>query len=270
MLRGMAAVTCTRTDIFPNGTVIKCYDRKGFTPFQEGAPHGPVVTEATMTSGTCEFTGLTAGLEYELYALVASKDAVLAVQAPASTAIVAATGSPEPALDNLKAWSFDSAMASGTTILTPAGTLIVVKIPLKEQVKISNVLQYLTTKGATLTAAQCFMGLFQEGTRKLIAEATAAETIAKWEGANSSLQTIPLVTPVVAGPGYVSAGMYYNGTTAPTFSSAPVSTAALINAGVTGKESRFATGNTGLTTALPATIQEAMTAAAFPLWVGLT
>lgn len=266
----MAAVTCTRSDLFPNGTVIKAYNRVAAHFGQQGAPSGAAVAEATMTAGTCEFTGLLAGLEYTLYAEVGGKDAYLAVQAPASSAIVAATGLPEPALQKLLGYSFDPVVASGTFQLGVAGTLYLVRIPLKEQVKISNLLLWLATKGATLTAAQCFAGLFAEGTRKLIAEVTAAETIAKMEGANASLQTLPLVAPVVAGPGYVTAGVFYNGTTAPIFGAAPASTAALINAGVATSSSRFATGDTGLTTALPATVTAAMVAAADPIWAGLT
>jgi hypothetical protein len=266
----MAAVTCTRTDVFPNGTVIKAYNRTAAHFNQQGAPSGLSVAEATMTTGTCEFTGLLAGLEYTLYAEVGGKDAYLAVQAPASSAIVAATGLPEPALQKLLGYSFDPVVASGTFKLPTAGLLNLVRIALKEQVKISNILLFLNTKGATLTAAQNLAGLFAEGTRKLIAEVAAATVLAEWEAANGTLITLPLATPVVAGPGYVTFGCSYNGTTAPTFASAPVATAGLINAGVSGKNSRFATGNAGLTNALPNPVEEAELAAANPIWVGLT
>lgn len=264
----MANVTVNRTDLFPNGTLIKAYTQNSYHPGQEGGPTSKSVAEATMTAGVAELTGLTAGQTYTVYALVGGKDTALLVQAPASTAIVAATGLPEPSLQGLLAASFDPALASGTFQLTPAGTLHVVRIPIKEEIKIQNLLLYLTTKGATLTALQCFAAIFGEA-RQLLGKATPAETIAKMEGANGSLQTIPLEAPVVVGPGNILAGLFYNGTTAPTFSAGPVATAALINAGASGTKSRFATGDTGLTTAPPATVTAAMAAAANPIWVGV-
>ncbi|HEY4451031.1 MAG TPA: hypothetical protein VGN13_05505 [Solirubrobacteraceae bacterium] len=266
----MASVTCTRSDVFPNGTVIKAYPRVGFHSAQQGAPSAASVAEATMSSGTCTFEGLGAGQEYTLYAEVGGKDATLAVQAPANTAVVAATGLPEPSLQKLLGYSFDPAVASGTFQLGVAGTLYLARIPLKEQVKISNILLWLATKGATLTAAQCFAGLFAEGTRQKVAQASAAETIAKFEGTNASLVSIPLEAAVVAGPGYITFGTFYNGTTAPTLAASPASAAALVNAGVSTTGSRFATGDTGLTTALPSPVTASMVAAASPIWVGLS
>lgn len=265
----MASVTCTRSDLFPNGTVIKAYPRVSFHPSQQGAPSGASVAEATMTAGTCEFAGLTAGQEYTLYAEVGGKDAVLAVQAPASTAIIASTGLPEPGLQALLAESFDPVLASTNFQLAVAGTLYKTRIPVKEQVKVSNILLFTTTAGATLTAAQCFAGLFAEGTRKLLGKATAAEYIAKMEAA-AGLQTIPLEAPVVLGPGYVDLGQFYNGTTAPKLATAVAQTAALINAGSAGKGLRFSTADVGLTVALPATMAEAQAAVAAPIWVGLS
>jgi hypothetical protein len=271
----MASVICTRVDLFPNATAVKCYTRNAAGPAaQEGLPHEKAITEATMTSGTCTFEGLIAGAEYTLAAEVSSKVVTLSVQAPASTANVAQNGSTEPAMQKLLAWTFDPIAASGTFGLTTAGTLYVVRLPVKESIKVSNILLFLTTKGATLTALENFIGLFAEGTRNLIANATAAETITKWEGTNNTLLTIPLVTPAVVGPGNVLVGMYYKGTTKPTFAAAvaqaDTEAQLLMNAGVTGNNSRFATGDAGLTTALPNPITSPMVAANCPIWAALT
>lgn len=275
MLPRMASITCTRSDVFPNTTVVKAYPRVGFHSGQEGVPAGVVQGEATMTSGTLTIEGLVAGQEYTLAAEVAGKWAYLGVQAPESTAVIASTGATEPSLDSLLAWSADPVNASGSFILTTAGTLYKVRIPLKENFKFTNVLLWLVTKGATLTANQCFMGLFAEGTRKLLGKVSAAETIAKWEAANGTLLTVPLEVPVSnVGPGYVDLGMFFNGTTAPTFAAAPAQSvtnaANLVNAGSSGKGLRFASADTGLTTALPATMSETQAAVAAPVWVGLS
>lgn len=270
----MASVTCTRTDLFPNGTVVKAYPRASLHVGGEQLPTALSVGEATMTSGTLTIEGLTAGAEYTLAAEVSSKIQQLGVQAPPSTAIVAATGLPEPALQALLAASFDPVYASGSFLLTTAGTLYKTRVPIKAESKLSNILLWLTTKGATLTALQCFAGVFAEGTRKLLGQVTAAETIAKLEGTNGTLQTLPLEKAVVVGAGYVDVGVFYNGTTAPTFGAGAAqsvaSAAALINAGSSGKGLRFSSADASLTTALPAAMSETQTATASPIWVGLS
>lgn len=265
----MANVTITRSDIFPNGTLIKVYPRNALHLSQQGAPSGKSVAEGTMTSGTVTIEGLSAGQEYTAYAEVGGQDALLAIQAPASAAIVASTGQPEPENQGLLGWSFDPVVASSNVQLATDGTLVCVRVPLKEQVTIKNILLDLTTAGVTLTAAQNLCGIFAEGTRKLLGEVLPATLITALEGA-AGLITLPLVAPVVAGPGFVTVGLVKRGTTGPKLASAPLATAGVINAGVTGKASRFATGNTGLTNALPNPIEEAMVAAANPIWVGLS
>jgi hypothetical protein len=270
MLRRMASVTCTRSDVFPNGTVVKAYPRSAFHTGQATLPSGSSVAEGTMTSGTVEISGLTAGVEYTLAAEVSGEVRVLGVQAPPATAIVAATGVPEPSLQKLLAASFDPLVMSGTYQLTPAGTLQIARLPIKEQLKITNLLFWLATKGATLTASQNLVGLFAEGTRKLLAQVTPATVVTEMEGTNGSLLTLPLESPVVVGPGSVLVGLTHNGTTAPTLGAGPVATAAKLNAGAATTNSRFATGDTGITTALPNPITASMVAAACPIWVGVT
>lgn len=267
----MASVTCTRSDLFPNTTVVKAYARTAAHFGQSGVPSGASAGEATMTSGTLTIEGLTAGKEYTLYAEVAGKDAYLAVQAPASTAVVAATGQPDASLQGLLAQSFDPATtAVGNKFkLTTAGTLYKARIPVKEEIKVSNVLLYVVKEAAALTALENFLGLFAEGTRKLVANATAAETIAAFEHA-PGIVTVPLVTPTVLGPGYVDFGAYFKGTTAPELLTSAAATAGILSSGQTNAALRASSADTGLTTALPATMAAAQTALASLLWVGLS
>jgi hypothetical protein len=267
----MASITCTRSDIFPNTTAVKAYPRTGAHMGQTGPPAGISAGEGTMTSGTFTIEGLTAGAEYTLYAEVGGKDAYLAVQAPASTALTVATGQPGPSLQGLLAQSFDPATtAVGNKFkLTTAGTLYKARIPVKEEITVSNVLLYVVKEGATLTALENFLGLFAEGTRKLIANATAAETIAAFEHA-PGIVTVPLVAPAVIGPGYVDFGAYHKGTTAPELLTAAAATAGILSSGQTNAKLRASSADTGLTTALPATMNATQTALAALLWVGLS
>lgn len=266
----MASVIVSRSDLFPDTTVIKAYSQVSFHPGQGGAPSGSKVAEATMSSGTATLEGLTAGRTYTVYAEVGGKDAYCLVQAPAaSTAEPAQT--PVTTMKGLLGESFDSALSAVANKfkLTTAGTLYKARIPVRTEAKVSNILLYIVKEGATLTAAENFIGLFAEGTRKLVANATAAETIAAFEHA-PGLVTVPLVTPVVVGPGYVDLGVYYKGTTAPELLSSPAATAALINASQTNANTRASSADTALTTALPSTMSSTQTALTALLWAGLT
>jgi hypothetical protein len=157
--------------------------------------------------------------------------------------------------------------------LTTGGTLYLARMPIVEPLRITNLLFWLVTKGATLTAAECFIGLFAGGTRKLLGKVSAAETIAQMEGTNGSLATCPLEASVPNIPaGSVEVGIFCNGTTMPTLGAGPATPAGLLNAGEasTAKNDRFSTGETGLTTALPTEVTASQTADAAPIFVGAT
>jgi hypothetical protein len=282
ILRRMANLLVSRSDLFPSGTVVKAYLRRsfhlsqtgGFGSGTTGAPSGPVEGSGTMAGSppTVEIEGLVAGGEYTLAAEVAGAWVYLAAQVPAAVAVPGITGLPEPSLQGLLAWAYDPwAIGANSFKLTTAGTLYVARVPIKEAMRVTNILLYTTVAGGTLTAAQNFIGLFAGGTRALAAKVSAAETIVKWEAAQGLL-TIPLEAPVNVPGGSVEIGMFYNGTTAPTLAAGPATPAALANAGETAtpKNARFSTGDTALTTALPNPITETQTVDAAPIWVGLS
>jgi hypothetical protein len=262
----MANYTVENVEQFPNTTVIKAYPRTAFHLAQTGVPTGTSVAEATMTSGKAELTGLTAGQEYTAYAEVESKDRYLAFQAPA-VRIAPSTGIPEAQGQKLLGWTFDPIMASGTKTIATSGVLNFARVPIKEECKVSNILMLMTTKGVTLTAGQCFAGLFQEGTRKLLA--TTANQATAWVASAPAEVKMALTTTPNIGPGYVTVGFYFVGTTGPTFACAPTTVEAAPNLGVETTGSRFGTGDTGLTTALPASITASEVAAANPWFVAL-
>ena len=162
-----------------------------------------------------------------------------------------------------KAWNYDPALGSTGTIMPTAGRLEVLKVKLRDDATITNVHMVMTVAGGTLTSARNFVGLFQGPTLL----ASSADMKATWEG-STGLLTMALATPQAAKAGDLFVGLYYTGTTAPTFLRCGAS-AGQGNGLFTGNASRFSSADTGLTTALPSSIGT-MTATAPTWWVGLS
>lgn len=161
---------------------------------------------------------------------------------------VKSRSSLEPSDHGLIGWSMDPAAAVNTQIVTTAGLVHVAKIFLREPALVTNILFFITTAGATLTANQCLAGLYQNGT---LIGSTGNQATA-WAG--TGLITMALTGgPFAVAAGNVYAAWYYNGTTAPTLSRG-AGTTGLVNAGFAAASSRFGTADTGRTTSLPATL----------------
>lgn len=262
----MATLVLERPDAFPSGTVVKVYPASGFRLGQAGEPTAAKVTEATASASKVEFTGLTEGHPYVCWAEVGSRDVYVEVTPEVLTA--AGANNQIDSLHKLLGYSFDPLLASGTKILETAGTLHVARVWVPAACTISNIHMWMTTKGGTLTALENGLGLFQEGTRKLLSSVAIAELITAWEGATGEVK-LPLITPQAVGAGSVMVGAYFKGTTAPTFAVAP-ETIGAVNLNVSGNNSRFATGDTGLTTALPNPITSPLVASSQPFLVGVS
>ena len=160
---------------------------------------------------------------------------------------------------NLISWTSDPLTATGTYTLATAGTVYLVAIK-TNATTISNVVYNVTTAGSTLTASQCFVGVYQNGALL----GTSATTSTVW--ASTGLKTTALASPVAVQAGYVYVAFFFNGTTGPTFSAGSTT---LANVGLTAAQSRFATGATGATTALPGA-PGTLTALAASPWVALS
>lgn len=258
----MASFVVERVDLFPNTTVVKAYPGSTHHVAQTGAPAGASVTEATMTSGKAELTGLTAGTRYTVYASVSGEDRYLDIAAEGS-ATSAVNSSLQ--LNKLLAWTFDPVIASGTKIIATAGTVNFAKLFVPEACRVTNIVMEVTTGNGTPTAAQNFAGLFAEGSRKLLS-ATADQGTA-WE--STGVKTMALSEPQNIGQGNCYVAFFSNGTTQPTFRVAASSVAVTLNVGVSGTGIRFGTADTGRTTTLPAEIGSS-TAGAIPWFVALT
>ena len=145
----------------------------------------------------------------------------------------------------LLSWTLDPAHASGTFTLATGGTVYLAQLKVVDRV-VSNLVYQVTTAGATLTSGQCFAGLYQNG----VLIGTSADQSGVWN--STGVKTTALVAPVTPLEGAVYAAFVFNGTTGPTLSSG--ATVAGVNAGIAATASRFGTANTGVTTALPATL----------------
>lgn len=151
-----------------------------------------------------------------------------------------------PVDHGLISWAFDPAHATNTYTLATAGTLYTVDVKLGSTTTISNIVYDVTTAGGTLTASQCFVGVFQGGA--LLGSSASQHTA--W--ASTGVKTTALASPAIAQQGIVTVAFFFNGTTGPTLSSG--SGVAVVNAGIAATASRFATAATGNTTALPAAL----------------
>lgn len=160
-------------------------------------------------------------------------------------------------------WSFDPAVASGTGVaLTTAGTVYTVQIPIAQAGTATNIVYDIVTAGGTLTAAQCFAGLYSPAGVLL---GTTADLSTPW--ASTGVTVSPLVTPAAVSPGLHRAAFFFNGTTGPSLLKANIRVSA--NAGQSAANSRFSSADTGRTTTLAATLG-ARTATVNAYWAAIS
>lgn len=151
-----------------------------------------------------------------------------------------------PSDRGLIAWNMPISVAANSTVVSPAGTLFLMKIRRVPAGNITNVCLLMSVVGSTLTTGQCFAALY---TSAGVLVGQTADQAANWS-ATAALKTMALVGgpyPVAAGDYYV--GWWYNGTTGPQFLRGLSS--ALYNSGTTAPTLETATANTGLTTTAP-------------------
>lgn len=153
-----------------------------------------------------------------------------------------------PSDHNFLGWTFDPVEIQASTILPTAGLLNLARMRIYGTL-VTNVAFHITTPGATLTAGQCFAGLFNAAGTLL---AATADQAANWQ--SGGLKVMALSSPQAWSYGaYGYVGWYSNGTTQPTLSRALNSSSAILNAGLSAPNFRYASADSGLTTAMPAT-----------------
>lgn len=140
----------------------------------------------------------------------------------------------------LLGWAFDPVIVTGTQILI-SGSIYWIKIPVRKAVTITNVRYTIATAGATLTAGQNLIGLYDAtGTRLGV----SADLSADWVGAVGTRET-PLGAPVAVAAGFYYAAMMSNGTTPITVTRGQSVSTSAINQGGSLRYVET-TGNTSL------------------------
>lgn len=157
--------------------------------------------------------------------------------------------------------SYDPAAATTTsTALTPAGKVFTVRLPVRTRSLVTNIVMWVQTAGATLTAGQCIAGLYQNNTLL----SSTADQATNW--ASTGAKTMALTAAQDVSPGFVDVAFYYNGTTGPAF----MRTAATAgNLALTTTSIRNATADTARTTTLAATLGT-KTASAVTYWAAIS
>lgn len=167
------------------------------------------------------------------------------------------------ALDNgLVGQTYGPESVTSSTTVATAGIINGASIRLDRRTPISNILMYIATGGGTLTSGQCFAAVWQHG--RLLAQTTDQATA--WAG--TGLTTMPLASTVYADPGTVDVGVWFNGTTGPTFTRGNAT--ALINPNLSGSALRFWKAGSGYTTTAPSTLPTKTTSALVAWWMGLS
>lgn len=148
-----------------------------------------------------------------------------------------------PDIHGFLAWAFDPVMCNNTYTLATAGTMYVIRIPIKKAMTISNIHLSIATGGGTL--ANSYVAIYQNNT--LLRQSSDQST--SWQSAD--FKTISITaTNVVAGS--IEIALWVGSwVSAPVFHRAAGQSSALTNAYLAAANSRFATADTGITTTAP-------------------
>lgn len=171
-----------------------------------------------------------------------------------------------PAQHNFLAWTFDPTIMSNIAATGTAGVLNLVRIHVPAAITATNLLFHVGTAGVTLTAGQCFIGLWNAAGTHI---GVSADQAAAW--GTTGLKTAALA----GGPFALPAGDYYigywfNGTIGPgPLRQSTANPAVIMNLGLAAPNLRVCSADTGLTTTAPATLG-GQTAANIFYWAGIS
>lgn len=183
-----------------------------------------------------------------------------------SRIVAANTGLVRATDHSLVGWTFDPALVQSGTVQPTAGLAQVARVQVLTGV-VTNIHFHFTAGGSSLTSGQCFAALYNDAGALLGAGAVTADQASNW--GSGGFKTCPLsVAQGVTQYAWYRVLWWFNGTTGPTISRAVNSSSAILNAGLSSGY-RYATADTGLTTAAPGNIGT-MTGGATAWWVGLS
>jgi hypothetical protein len=180
---------------------------------------------------------------------------------------------PSPLDHGLVGWTWDPIHQQAGTVVPTAGLAHVVRIRALGPV-VTNIHVHVTVAGSVLTANQCYMALYNDAGALLGAGAITASL--HNTGTNGWGDTGAKVHPLSTPQGVTTNAWYkvlfwYQGTTGPAFSRNTNAGSSMLNIGLTAGTARYATANSGLTTAgtVPANIG-ATSGGSTAWWVGLS
>ncbi|WP_327416126.1 hypothetical protein [Streptomyces sp. NBC_01233] len=160
---------------------------------------------------------------------------------------------PRPSDQDLITWTGDPNDAGHVTAQSSggvAGRVTLVKIPIREQVTISNIWLGLSGIDAAATLSNCYLGIYDAAGNRV--GVTADISASLMTGATA--KALPLVTPFVAAPGMYFIAMLLNGTWVTNSLHFKATGAGIsVNAGLTAPNLRYSTILTGQTS-LPASL----------------
>lgn len=169
-----------------------------------------------------------------------------------------------PAQLGFKAWNYDPKGFQAGTVLPANGTLYVQKLYTPASLSVTNVHYQVITAGASLTANQNFAGLYSSAGALL---GSSADQSTGWT--NVGTRTMALTGgPFTVAAGFFYVALYSNGTTRPSMGRLGNNIGGM-NGLLSAANSRWASANTGLTTALPATLG-ALTATNIAYWAAVS
>lgn len=154
----------------------------------------------------------------------------------------------KPADHGLVTWTHDPATLRSASNATVSGTVYLCKVKIVDRsAVVSNVIVGIEAAGATLTAGQNLVGLYNSSGTRL---AQSADQAANWT--STGLKTIALTAAQTLAVGSYYVAILSVGTTPPQFAMGAGGSTS-VNAGLTTATSRFLTGPTAQTS-LPASI----------------
>jgi hypothetical protein len=160
------------------------------------------------------------------------------------------------------AWAFDPGSQLNGGFASASGTIYLIRINFRAPASVTNVVLFLQTVGATLTAGDSFAGLYAGQTAGAYTAGqrigTSADQATSWStgGNANSYLTVPLTGgPFSVPAGFCWAAVCSTGTTPPTWGRGPNFNATAANSGLTVSGARWATNGSG--TSLPSSITPA-------------
>jgi hypothetical protein len=161
---------------------------------------------------------------------------------------VSALGAFQPVNHGMAAWSFDPVLALNSSLLAN-GSLYLTKVHISKTVSVSKVYWWITTAGATPTAGQCQVGIYDSAGNRI------AVTTVDSDITSTGLKTTTIAATTLQAGQWYWVALLFNAGTAPTVARATGSAglASAVNAGLTAPTYRYAVNGTART-ALPTTI----------------